>query len=244
MITTMIVLKRLLVSCASACIAVSLAGCTSSTSGSGATPTPSGTTSKAPAESELQRILLRSADLPSGWNSTPYQRSHNRGDAARQHNLVKCVGGRNTEPDKITEVHSSDFELGTARISSSVSKYKAHSDVAADVAILHSPKVSACTNRLLKAEFSGSLPGGATLRATSIRITPRSGHDPRNVVAVGTGSVKATLNGRSITIYTNVAFIVGRRLESEVDATGVGARVPASITRRMVAIVARRTANA
>jgi NAD(P)-dependent dehydrogenase (short-subunit alcohol dehydrogenase family) len=62
--------------------------------------------------SQLKKIVLQPADLPSGCKGVPYQPGPN--DSASNAALVKCVGGRNTDSDKLAEAHSDDFDLGNA----------------------------------------------------------------------------------------------------------------------------------
>src|SRR5215470_3416714 len=142
--------KRLLGVCAAGCVAAVLAACSSSSPNSPSTSSGSPVSSSSPATSasaatpaslsQLEKIVLQPADLPSGWKGVPYQPGPN--DAAESAALVKCVGGRNTDSDRVAEAHSDDFALGDAGISSSAASFRSQSDVDANVAKLHSPKVS------------------------------------------------------------------------------------------------------
>ena len=133
--------------CAAGCIAV-LAACggssskTTSTVGSSSAPTsssPAASPSASPAsQSQLQKIVLQPADLPAGWKGTPYQPDPTA--SAFQAALVRCVGARNTDRDKVAEAHSEDFGLGVGSISSSASSSPSQSDLDIDIAILNSPR--------------------------------------------------------------------------------------------------------
>lgn len=93
---------------------------------------------------QLQLIVLQPADLSAGWKGTPYQPDPS--EAADQAAFAKCVGVRSTDADK-AEANSDDFARGDATVSSSATSFRSQSDVDADVAALHSPKLSTCEER-------------------------------------------------------------------------------------------------
>jgi hypothetical protein len=244
------VLERLLGVCAVGCCVVGLVACSSSASKNGSTSSVStpgsssgaATSSAAPASlSQLKKIVLQPADLPAGWKGTPYQPDPR--DAADQAAMVRCVGARNTESDKVAEAHSDDFALGDANISSSASSFRSQSDLDTDVAILHSPKLPACYEQLVKKELGASLPAGATIDSASFKFTPGSAGGPANVVATGTGTVKVSVSGQQVPLYATVAFITGPLIQAVVDAENPGTPVPASVVNAMVAKVATRAAE-
>jgi len=237
--------------CAAGCVAV-LAACggssskTISTVGGGSAPSsssPAASPSASPAsQAQLQKIVLQPADLPAGWKGTPYKDDPT--DAVYDAALVRCVGARNTDPDKVAEAHSEDFGLGDASISSSASSYPSQSDLDVDVAILNSPKISACYDRLFSKLLATTLPAGAKVDSVSIKITPGSAGGPANVVATGAGVVKVKVKGQPIpAMYVTVAFITGPLIEAEVDTFNVGTPVPAPLVKSLVATVANRAAE-
>jgi hypothetical protein len=214
--------------------------------GHGSTPSPAtgGTTRAAPTPaslSQLKKIVLQPADLPSGWKGAPYRPGPN--DSANNAALTKCVGARNTDSDIVAEAHSDNFALGNAGISSSATSYRSQSDLNADVTTLHSPKFSPCFGQMIKKEIAASLPAGATVESASIKIAPGSAGGPANVVATDTGTVKLGVNGQQVPVYVTAAFITGPLIEAEVDAENVGTPVPASVVNRLVATVAARAAK-
>jgi hypothetical protein len=157
--------------------------------------------------------------------------------------MVKCLGVRNTEGDKVAEAHSDDYSLGDASISSSASSYRAQSDLDTDIASLHSPKLSACYDKLIKKELAASLPAGATVESASIKITPGSAGGPANVVATGSGTLSVRASGQLVPIYLTVAFIKGPLIQAELDTENAGSPVPASVVNALVASVATRAAK-
>ena len=183
-------------------------------------------------------MVLQPADLPSGWKGAPYQPDPN--DSANNAAFVKCIGGRDTDSDKVAEAHSSDFSLGDASISSSASSYRSQGDLTNDVAMLHSPKLSTCFEQMMKKQLAAALPAGATIESASINITPGSAGSAANVVATGAGAVKVRVSGQQVPVYLTVAFITGPLIEAEVDTENVGTPVPASVVNPLVATVASR----
>lgn len=233
------------------CSAVLLAGCGSSTShssthssGSPASTATTAAPSPAPTPASLaqvQKIVLTAADLPAGWKATPSTSSPS--DAADQAALVKCVGGRNTDPDKFADAKTDDFTLGGADISSSATSYKSASDIAADVAILHSPKLSTCYGQLAKSQATGSLPAGAVIKSATFTITPGSNGGPSNIAATGTGVIQVQINGLEVPVYLNVAFITGPLLEASVNAESAVHPVSPALVNSLVSLVAARAAR-
>ena len=234
--------KRLLGVCAAGCVVAVLAACGSSSpktpSTSSGSPATSASAATPASLSQLKKIVLQPADLPSGWKGAPYQPNPN--DSANNAALVKCVGARNTDSDKVAEAHSTDFALGDASISSSATSYRLQSDLDADVAVLHSPKLSPCFELLMKKQLAAALPAGGTVESASVKITPGSAGGPANVVGTGTGTIKVRVSGQQVPVYLTVAFITGPLIEAEVDTENVGTPVPASVVNPLVAAVATR----
>ncbi|HXC82538.1 MAG TPA: hypothetical protein VNV62_11880 [Trebonia sp.] len=213
--------------------------------GHGGTPSRAAGGTKAAAKpaslSQLKKIVLQPADLPAGWKGTAYQADPN--DSANDATLMRCVGARDTDGDKVAEANSDNFGLGNASISSSATSYRSQSDLDSDVTTLHSPKLSTCFGQMMKKQLAASLPAGATTESASIKILPGSAGGPANVVATGTGTIKVRLDGQQVSVYLTVAFITGPLIESELDAENVGTPVPASVMNPLVATVATRAAK-
>jgi hypothetical protein len=212
--------------------------------GSTHSPATGGTTQAAakPASlSQLQKIVLGRADLPKGWKASAYQPDPNQ--TADQAALMRCVGARDTDSDKVAEANSDNFALGNASISSSATSYRSQSDLTSDVATLHSAKLSSCFGQMMKKQLAASLPAGSTTESASIKITPGSAGGPANVVATGTGTIRVLVSGQQVPVYLSVGFITGPLIEAEVEAVNAGAPVPASVVNRLVATVAIRAAK-
>lgn len=173
-------IKRLLGLCVVGCIVAVLAACGSSSpsgpstsssdpvsSSNPATPSPAATPASL---SQLEQIVLQTADLPSGWKGKPYQPDPN--DSASNAAFDVCVGTPNTDSDQVAEAHSDNFAQGLALIASSATSFRSQSDLDAGLTTLHSPKVSPCFAQLIKTQAAASLPASARIESASIKITP------------------------------------------------------------------------
>ena len=227
-----------------------LAGCGSpsskitSTAGGSRTPSLTDTvashsaTSASPAQ--LKKIVLVSADFPVAWKGTPHQGAPN--DAAWRAFFVKCLAVRNTDSDKVSEANSQDFARGDAVVVSNATSYRSQSDIDTDVAAIHGPKFSPCVDQLMKKQSAQSQPPGTPITA-SFKITSGSAGGPANVVGTGTGTVKSRVDGQQVVLYLSVSYITGPLIEAEVDTSNIGAPVPASEVKSLVAAVATRAAR-
>ncbi len=240
-------ITRVSSSCALAGVLLLLAGCGSSSSSSGGTTTSSSTsptaspspTHTAATLAQLKKIVLQTGDLPAVWKASPTESDSNQGE----NELTKCAGGKDTDPDRIATTDSEDYSLGDATISSSASSYKSQSDVDSDIALLKSPKLTACANQVFKKELSSSMPEGSTIGALSVKFTPGPGAGPANVAGVGSVTVPISASGQQAMVYVEFVFLTGPQLEAEVDAENVGAPVPAAVLQAAVKAVADRAAN-
>ena len=186
--------------------------------------------------------MLSRADLPSTYKATVYRSDPT--DAASQAALVRCVGGKNTNADKVAEVHSDDFALNNSQISSDANTFRSQADLDADVAIIKSPKVSGCYASLLRTELAGSLPSSAKIDSVELKITPGHAGLPSNVVGTGAGRFVITVQAQQVALYVDVAFITGHLIEAEIDFTDVGAPVPQAMQTALINKIAARAAAA
>jgi hypothetical protein len=188
----------------------------------------------------LTAIALQPADLPAGWVGAAHAPDLN--SAAEDAAFVSCVGGRDTHTDETGDSNSPDYSLGNATISSDATSFRSQADVTNDTAIIKSPKMSGCYQKMAAAQLAASLPTGATLNSVSIVVVPGAGGGPSNVIATAAGKVSLTVSGKVGIVYVNVAFIVGPVTEAEVDFMNLGAPVPATIRGPLIAKVAARAA--
>ena len=235
-----------------ACIVALLVGCSSSaktTTGSTAagsltssSSSPAAPPSASPASSaQLATIVLQPSDLPAGWKGTPYQADPK--EAAQDAALARCLGLSLTS-DRVAEVHSDDFALGDAGVSSSAGSYRSQSAVDSHLAVLRSSKAAPCLEQELKQQLAITLPAEATIESMSFKLTPGSTGGPANVVGTGAATLKIRVRGQQAVAYVGVAFITGPLIQAQVDAENVGTPVPASLMESLVAKVANRAARA
>jgi hypothetical protein len=189
---------------------------------------------------QLKKIALQPADLPSSWKAAPAQPDSS--DSSGQAQMMKCIGAKNTDEDRVATADSDDYTHGDATISSSATSYKSQSDLDNDTALLKSPKLTQCFTKLLKQQAGMGLPKGATLGPVSVKFTPGRGAGPANVVGSGSAAMLVTANGQHVKVYVNFVYLTGPLIEAEVDAENVGSPVPAAALQSAVKAVADRTA--
>ena len=166
--------KRLLGASSAGCVVAALAACSSSSpaspSASSGSPVPASSRPAPVSLSQLNKIVLRSADFPVGWKGAPYQPDPS--DSATNAAFTKCLGVPDTDSDKVADAHSDDFSLGDASVSSDASSYRSQGDLNSDVAALHSPKFSSCFTQLMNKQLASSLPMGSTIESAWSRSNP------------------------------------------------------------------------
>jgi hypothetical protein len=235
---------------------LTLAGCSSSSTGGSGTTAPASTAagtsappSSAPATSAgatppshaaLAAIPVKASDLPSGWKGTAATDTGEQTDVA----MRRCVGGTDTSADKVDTVNGDDFSLGNATISSNAESYKSESDISADTQLLNNPKVDTCLKQLLQRTLTKDLPSGAKIDTIEFHLTPGSGGGPSNLVATGEGRITVSAQGQQLSVFVSVAFITGPLIEAQVSFIDIGARVDETLQRQVITAVAGRAASA
>jgi hypothetical protein len=229
--------------------AASSAAASSAPASAASSPAPSPSapsTSAASAADEKARIAgipIQAGELPGSWKATPPDNSTAAEDAAQQAELVRCVGTTDTSADRLARVEK-DWTQGDDDITSNAQAMKSDADLRADVALLKSPKINSCYEQTARKTIAASLPSGATVESLKVTITPGSAGGPGNLVAVGHGVVTVRASGQTVTIYEDLDFIAGKRIEAEIDFTGVNHHIDPALQKKVVAAVARRAADA
>ena len=188
----------------------------------------------------LKAIVLQQSDLPTGWTGAAYQPDPT--DAKNKAQFAQCTGHRNTESDKVSEVHSDDYIPGRTAL------------LAGDQLLLgrrggrgQGRDAELEGDQLLRAvgeaRDPGRLPSGMKVERLSVQISKPSVGDPSNVIAWGDATVVVSQDGQQTTVYTAAAFIVGPLVEAEIDFTNVGSPIPASVRQQLATIVAERAAH-
>src|SRR6185437_10598775 len=147
-------------------------------------------------KSLLEQIVLQPGDLY-GWARTPYEADPS--DNQDQLTLMRCTGARNTDSDKVAEVHSTDFSLDQATIFSDATSYRSQADIDSDTALLHNPKFAGCYQNLAKGQISKSLPAGAKIHSISLTVKPGRGTGPANLAGTASGVVKVAAGSQLLT---------------------------------------------
>jgi hypothetical protein len=240
-----------------------LAACTSTTSGHGSSalspstsspgfpsasassspPASSAPSTGAPTAAALAKIVVQQSDLPAGWTGKPAQ-GQGSPDADLQAQLLRCVGGKIDESQRVAHVDGDDFTQGQLTISSDATSYKTQAEVDNRSAIISSPRAGTCLNQIVRTLLQRQLPAGTTLNGVAIALTSGSNGGPPNVVATEKGQITVSAQGQSATVYLDAAFIRGRQLTATVEFEGIGQRVDANLQASVIAAVAARAAHA
>ena len=122
--------------------------------------------------------------------------------------------------------------------------FRSTADVNADVALVHSPKVRACFQQLMRSQAKSELPAGTTVDSLLTHITADPAGAPRNVIATVDTTIEVRVSGQSVVVYMNSALIIGPLLEAEIDFTNAGEPVPAALREQLTKKVADRAARA
>jgi hypothetical protein len=214
---------------------LTLAACSSSTSGKGAV--------KPPSHAALASIGVQAADLPSGWTAVKPDASSDSSDVQNQ--VTTCEGGaKMNAANKIETVDSDDFTQKDDTISSTATSYKTQTEVENRLAVILSPKADSCFSQAFKNQLSTTLPADATIGDVSFHITSGSSGGADNIVGSAAGSVTLTEQGQTTTLYLNDSFIKGPLLGVTVQFTGIGQPIDVAVQKQVIEKVAARAEKA
>jgi hypothetical protein len=211
--------RRLVVAVLAVCVTALVAGCASAVDGTGSLPDP-------------QSVVLHTNDLPS-WGQSP---SDSDNDPNVQ--LADCAG---VQPgQEIDSADSVDFDRGTSFVSSTASVMRSIADVKADIASLLSPRFTKCARELLPKVLAKNAPSNGHVSNINFQLVRRHAGEPKRLIATGVGRVTFSVSGESATLFFDMAFLAGTRMEALVFFGKVGARMTAAFERKIEAIVASR----
>jgi hypothetical protein len=213
-------------------LAVSVTACSSS--GGGTPPKPA-------TKAQLAAMVLQPSEVPSGWTASVHKADAT--EAAQDAKFDKCLGARDTDPDKVAEAYSEDYTQTNGSISSDASSYKTSSDIDSDKAALTGSKAAGCFQDSLEAQIVSTLPKGSQYHDYGFKLTKGGpAGSPSNVVTYGALHMSIAAAGQNVDLYLNVAFIVGPLIEAEVDFEGIGAPLDAIIQAGVIKAVSDRVA--
>lgn len=221
---------------------VALAACGSSPTAPGRSPSASASASPSPTatpptKAQLKKMMIQPSDLGAGWKSSPYKPDPN--EKAEGAAMDKCLEIPDTDSDDINNVDSPEFDRGNINVSSEAGSVRSASDITSDISgNLKNPRAAEC----LKQEVRKIAPDNADVTADPVTITAGSGGVP-GVVGSADGSVAATMNGESNTLYIDETFIDGPLTEANVTISSENSPVPKSLLKSLVARMAKRVAK-
>jgi hypothetical protein len=186
---------------------------------------------------QLQKIVVREADLPSGWNPTESLSLLNPDvDAA----LARCMGVRDTTPNMVAGAESPSYTAGETQIGSVAASYRTEADLDVDFGMLTNPRLKPCLERFTRVLYEQL---DWTVDSFSSKVTLAPAGSPDNVVGVLDDKLVGTVAGRDLVEYDRTAFIRGPLLEVQVEMVSVDEPIPAAIWNLIVAKVAARAAG-
>lgn len=201
---------------------------------------PSAGATTSPTSARLAAITVHRGDLSSDWIATPSTGGSAGG--TDDSGMTACIGARDTTPDQTDEVDSPTYNSGSLSIMSSADSLRSQADITSDVAMLHSPKVNGCLQKHIRGMLGDSLPAGVRVAQARVAMVRPTGL-PHNVAGLLSARFTLTGNGRTVTLYLDLAMIVGLRVEAEVIFLGVGHAVPAALRSQLAKKVAVRAAQ-
>jgi hypothetical protein len=194
-----------------------------------------------PTQQQLQTVvLIQPSDLPVGWTASAAAVSPFR--AADATAFAQCMGVQDTGADVAAAAVSPNYVNGSAVIGSTATSFANATDVQVDTAALIDPKASTCYVPVVKARLIASLPKTSVVKTVTLKITPGAGGGPANVVATSTGTVAYTLSGKTTTIIFDLVYLVGPRVEAQINFATTGTAVATAVKTALVAKVAARVA--
>jgi len=222
---------------ASALATTPVAASSSSTSASAAASTVS------PARADqLASIVLQATDLPTGWSGTPYK--PDPANAATNAAFAACLGVRNTSLEQVADVHSQNFLMGNATLSSEAASYPSNDDLAADRAALTNTKYASCFEASLRTALGKALPAGETISSIDAKVTPGAWGGPSNVAGTVVVIVTVIKSGLTLTFYSTTVAIMGPLIETNLSFSKLGLPVPTDLQATLIGDVAARTVHA
>ncbi|WP_433131217.1 hypothetical protein ACQPWW_09760 [Micromonospora sp. CA-240977] len=210
-----------------------------STPGRSATPTRRPTTERTPAtEQQLQKIVVRAADVPSDWVTTESMNMMLNPDANAA--MTSCMGVRDTTPHMVAGVESKPYSNGPVSLQSVAASYRSEADLDVDYAMLANPRLQPCIERITR-EVYEQIDGTVDSMSTKVTLAPTGG--PANVVGVVDNKLVGTLAGQNVVEYDRTAFIRGPLIEVQVTMASIDEPVPEALWKTILTKVAARAAG-
>lgn len=190
----------------------------------------------------MASIVLQATDLPTGWSGTPYK--PDPANAATNAAFAACLGVRNTSLEQVADVHSQNFLMGNATLSSEAASYPSNDDLAADRAALTNTKYASCFEASLRTALGKALPAGETISSIDAKVTPGAWGGPSNVAGTVVVIVTVIKSGLTLTFYSTTVAIMGPLIETNLSFSKLGLPVPTDLQATLIGDVAARTVHA
>jgi hypothetical protein len=204
-------------------------------SGGGGSTTSADTTSD---NATAEKIVLKQADLPSGWTSKTHQTSPD--DATTRKRFFECIGATDPKPQQSAAVHSPDFTQGQLNQASSELQFrKTATNASDDMAALQGAKTVDCVKQLGQEAAQNQLPTGTSITdliAAQLKFpTLKDG-----TAAVRVSFTVATSGGVNVPIYADVVYFRAGRALASLSTVSGGAPMDAKLEEGLAQKMAAR----
>lgn len=205
---------------------------------------PASAASTATSRLQARAALLRLADFPSGWTTSPYNNSGgNLGDAQ----VAACLGVPTSFISyNPPQVNSPEFDQQSTGLSvnDSVAIFPSAKFLSEQFQLFSSARAAACFGRVfnsatMKRELEHQMGPGSTMGHVTVTRSPRPpGRDKSAAITV---VMPITVNGTTVSISMEMAIIVSKLRAATLSfLSTMGLTFPTSLATHLEAVSAQR----
>lgn len=189
---------------------------------------------EAPADPQLDALVLRLSDFPAGWTSEPADEDE---EAEQTGEEVEDCLGIEVDDDERPEADSPEFSQGQlTQVSSSVSLAPDAASVDAEFAVLQGPRLLDC----MRQEFDAAAGGDAELAFAPSTAERLDFPDVGDGTVASRLTTAVTVGGQQIPIYADLVFVRKGLAELSFSFVNAGEPFPAALAADLVAKVLAR----
>lgn len=210
--------------------------------GGGGDPLAGGPTTTRPTTDDgtARTIVLREADLPTGWRATAHAEDQGERDRARQ--LSICIGRPDPESYRTTILYGPDLTMGQTQVSTSSTVLKTVDDARADLDAIRGPKFNDCVVTAFADVLTAQVQSGGKVQDVAV--------EPLAVAPFGDGSVAVRLSAnivrpdRTDKVFADLVYISKDRATVSATFFSFGQPFPGTLEESLVSRMGHRVAAA
>ncbi|MBV9284735.1 MAG: hypothetical protein JO176_08965 [Acidimicrobiia bacterium] len=184
------------------------------------------------------KIVLKKADLPSGFDAQPHAADPTQAAVIRQ--LSTCLGIGDPAPHTTALVNSDDFSKGQGvNVSSSARIVKTGDQASADLAGYQSNKATTCMQQALEPVIKERLPSGFT--PSNLAVQQLVFPTLKDGTAAHQGSFTIPLAGTNVPVYVDFIIFRAGRAEVTLQTTNAGSPFDTKLEQELANKMADRT---